>query len=76
MAENYLSPFRYLSPSGVVTSLPVMPGISDAYTHGLAVDLNGNLLVSATFYGAIVDAGRCMEDVTSLTFPDGAVCST
>uniref|UniRef100_UPI00404927F7 immunoglobulin domain-containing protein n=2 Tax=Cephaloticoccus sp. TaxID=1985742 RepID=UPI00404927F7 len=53
MAENYISPFRYLSPSGVVTSLPVMPGISDAYTHGLAVDLNGNLLVSATFYGTI-----------------------
>ncbi|MCF7688574.1 MAG: SMP-30/gluconolactonase/LRE family protein [Cephaloticoccus sp.] len=53
VAESYTAPFRYISPAGIVSTFPAMPGISNAYTHGLAIDTNNNLLVSATFYGTI-----------------------
>jgi len=44
---------RRIAPDGAVTTLPAMPGVTDAYATGLAVDASNNLLVAATFTSVI-----------------------
>ncbi|HWA26193.1 MAG TPA: immunoglobulin domain-containing protein [Lacunisphaera sp.] len=48
----YATP-RKISADGTVSSLPVIPGVTDAYMDDLTVDTSGNVVVAASVYGTI-----------------------